>query len=184
MQSCKKVNRFFAWIDFEYFSFDKKALIFFLKIGPDGEKGDRGMPGIPGANGLAGLRGEIGLQGPEGPMGPQGKEIHTLERLHLIKWRKKISLTHILLLNQGFPGEKGLPGPRGSDGRDGFIGPKGDKGDAALPALPGPSGEFLLWYTWKKMIRCENVIWYYDEIMSWRLYGFHPVVLLLLWTWY
>lgn len=40
----------------------------------------------------------------------------------------------------GFPGEKGLPGPRGRDGRDGLIGLKGDKGDPGLISPPGPPG--------------------------------------------
>lgn len=42
--------------------------------------------------------------------------------------------------NLGFPGEKGLAGPRGRDGRDGLVGFKGDKGDPGLISPPGPAG--------------------------------------------
>lgn len=48
---------------------------------------------------------------------------------------------HLPLRILGFPGEKGLGGPRGRDGRDGLIGLKGDKGDPGLISPPGPPGK-------------------------------------------
>lgn len=83
-------------------------------------QGERGLPGHHGASGKRGPIGSIGLPGKQGDVGPKGQPVSSDYKFKVafISLVFTVIKPFLLLVQQGDPGEQGLPGVWG------LFGPK------------------------------------------------------------